>query len=113
LFDLLTSTHNPGFKRTRWVLDGVDCARERHSFTGQKHGFAVEICTLTRGGKRGWALMVVKEYWWIGEESKDTKVLRWARPTTGRRNDIITWFREQEFVLERSSMPIGQTGTQR
>jgi hypothetical protein len=50
--------------------------------------------------------MVVKEYWWIGEDSKDTKALRWARPTSGRRNDIIAWFREQEAILERSSMPI-------
>ena len=73
----------------------------------------MEIFTFTRTGKRGWTLMVVKEYWSIGEESKDTKVLRWARPTSGRRNDIIAWFREQEAILERSSMPIAQMGIQR
>jgi hypothetical protein len=113
LFDLLMSTHNPGFKRSKWVLDGVDCTRERHSFTGQQYGFSVEIFTFTRAAKRGWTLMVVKEYWWIGEDSKDTKALRWARPTGGRRNDIIAWFREQEAVLEHSSTPITHIGTQR
>jgi hypothetical protein len=111
LFDLLMSTHNPGFKRWRWTLDGVACARERHSFTGQQHGFAVEIFTFSRTGKRDWSLMVVKEYWWIGGEGKDTKVLRWARPTGGRRNDIIAWFREQDAILERSSAPTTDTGT--
>jgi hypothetical protein len=35
LFDLLMSTHNPGFRRSRWTLDGVACARERHSFNAQ------------------------------------------------------------------------------
>jgi hypothetical protein len=38
LFDLLMSTHNPGFRRSKWTLDGVDCGRERHSFTGQQYG---------------------------------------------------------------------------
>jgi hypothetical protein len=113
LFDLLTSTHNPGFRHSKWTLDGVDCARERHSFTGQQHGFAVEIFTLTRPGKRNWSLMVVKEYWWIGQEGRDTKVLRWARPTGGRRDDIIAWFREQDAILERSSALITQIGPTR
>jgi hypothetical protein len=113
LFDLLMSTHNPGFKRPKLTLEGVDCARERHSFTGQQHGFSVEIFTFTRTGKRGWTLMVVKEYWWIGKDSKDTKAMRWARPTGGRRSDIIAWFREQEGMLERSSKPIPQMETQR
>ena len=103
LFDLLMSTHNPGFKRSKWTLDGVDCGRERHSFTGQQYGFSVEIFTFSRVGKRGWTLMIVKEHWWIGEDGKDTKALRWARPTRGRRNDIIAWFREREAILERSS----------
>lgn len=103
LFDLLMSTHNPGFKRSKWTLDGVDCGRERHSFTGQQYGFSVEIFTFSRVGKRGWTLMIVKEHWWIGEDGKGTKALRWARPTSGRRNDIIAWFREQEAILERSS----------
>jgi hypothetical protein len=106
LFDLLMSTHNPGFKRSKWTLEGVDCARERHSFTGQQHGFAVEIITFAHAGRRGWTLMVVKEYWWIGAEGKDTKLLRWARPTSGRRSDIIAWFRAQEASLERALLPV-------
>jgi hypothetical protein len=102
LFDLLLSTTNPGLKLSRWTFDGVEFERERHSFMGPKHGVAIEIFTLTRAGRRGWTLLVTKEYWWVGEESKALKNLRWARPTSGQRSDVLSWLRVQESALERS-----------
>jgi hypothetical protein len=82
LLDLLLSTTNPGLKLSRWKFDGVEFERERHSVMGPKHGLAIEIFTLTHAGRRGWTLMVTKEYWWAGEESKALKNLRWARRCT-------------------------------
>jgi hypothetical protein len=102
LFDLLLATSNPGLKLSRWTYDGVEFERERHSVMGPKHGLAIEIFTLTRAGRRGWTLMVTKEYWWVGEESKALKSLRWARPTSGQRPDIMSWLRTQEAALDRS-----------
>jgi hypothetical protein len=102
LFDLLLATSNPGLKLSRWTYDGVEFERERHSVMGPKHGLAIEIFTLTRAGRRGWRLMVTKEYWWAGEESKALKSLRWARPTSGQRGDIMSWLRTQEAALERA-----------
>jgi len=99
LFDLLVSTTNPGLKRPHWTHNGVDFERERHSVTGPQHGFVLEITTLTSRGRRGWSLMVIKEYWWAGEESKGLKNLRWARPTSGQRSDILSWLRAQETRL--------------
>ena len=99
LFDLLTSSTNRGMKRLRWSHDGVEFERERHSFTASQHGLAIEISTLTRPGRRGWSLMVVKEYWWAGEESKALKNLRWARPLSGQRNDILSWLQAQEHKI--------------
>ena len=75
LFDLLLSLTNPGLKRSHWTHDGVDFERERHSVMGPKHGLAIEIFTLRHAGRRGWSLMVTKEYWWAGEESKALKNL--------------------------------------
>jgi hypothetical protein len=80
LFDLLMSTHNPDFRRSRWTLDGVACTRERHSFTGQQYKFALEIFTFTRTGKRGWRLMVAKEYWWIGRGQQGLESLAVGMP---------------------------------
>jgi hypothetical protein len=100
VFDLLISTTNPQFKRSRWTHAGVELERERHSFSGPKHGLTIEIITLTRPGRRGWSLMVTKEYWWAGAESKAFKNLRWARPLSGQRGDILAWMRAQETGLE-------------
>src|SRR5271168_5406667 len=104
MFDLLLSTTNPGFKLTRWTHDGVEFERERHSFTSPRHGLTIEIVTLTRAGRRGWSLMVTKEYWWVGTESKAFKNLRWARPLGGQRSDLFAWLRAQEAALERASI---------
>jgi len=105
LFDLLLSTTNPGLKLSRWTFDGVEFERERRSVMGPKHGLAIEIFTLTRAGCRGWTLMVTKEYWWAGEESKALKHQRWARATSGQRGDIFSWLRTQEAALEIARTP--------
>jgi hypothetical protein len=101
LFDLLVSKSNPGLTSTLWTFDGVQFERERHSFTGPKHGLVIEIVTLTHSGRRSWCLMVTKEYWWAGAETKALKSLRWARPTSGQRNDILAWLRKQEAAFDR------------
>jgi hypothetical protein len=103
LFDLLLNTSNPGLKLPQWSVDGVTWERERHSFTGSTYSFAMEVFTLTRSGRRGWALMVVKEYWWAGKNSDSLKSLHWARPINGRRTDVIAWLREQELELDRQT----------
>ena len=104
MFDLLLGTTNPGFKLTRWTHDGVEFERERHSFSSPRHGLTIEIVTLTRSGRRAWSLMVTKEYWWAGTESKAFKNLRWARPLGGQRGDLFAWLRVQEAALERASI---------
>jgi hypothetical protein len=101
VFDLLLGTTNPGLKLSSWTHDGVSWERERHSFTGSKHGQTIEIFTLTRLGKRGWSVMIVKEYWWVGKESRAVKAVRWAKPIDGERGDIMNWFRAQEAGLDR------------
>jgi hypothetical protein len=103
LFDQLISTTNRDLKLLRWIHDGVEFERARHSNMGSNHSLAIEIFTLTRTGRRGWTLMVIKEYWWSGKESKPLKDLRWARITGGQRADVFTWLRGQEVALERTS----------
>ena len=101
VFDLLLGAANPGAKLSSWTHDGVAWERERHSFTGPKHGLSIEIMTLTKPGRHGWSIMIVKEYWWVGKESRAVKSLRWAKPIEGQRGDIMNWFRAQEAALDR------------
>lgn len=103
VFDLLLSLTNPGSKRSHWRHDNVDFERERHSVTNPRHGLAIEIFTLMRPGRRGWSFIVIKEYWWAGEESKVLKNLRWARPISGQRADILAWLRAQEAKIGNKS----------
>jgi hypothetical protein len=90
--DLLVAESNPGLKRSSWPHDGVAWEWERHSFTGLKHGLSIEIVTVTRPGRRGWSVMIVKEYWWIGSEGRALKALRRSKPTAGQSSDILDLF---------------------
>lgn len=100
VFELLLSTTNSGLKQPQWTIEGVECEYERHSFSGPNHGFAIEIVTLTRHGKRGWSLMVVKEFWWAGKQKDAGRMPHWAKLTSGQRADVFAWFRAQELSLE-------------
>ena len=99
VFDLLLGITNPGLKLSAWTHAGVSWERERHSFTGAKHGHTLEIVTLTHAGQHRWSIMVVKEYWWAGKESLAIKSLRWAKPLIGHRGEILSWLRTQEASL--------------
>jgi len=102
VFDLLLSATNPGLKQARWSHEGVEFERERHNFAGPRYGLTIEIVTVTRAGRRGWSLMVTKEYWWVGPDNKAFKNLRWARQVNGQRNDMLSWMRTQGVALDRS-----------
>ena len=108
-FDLLLAAANPGLKLSYWSQDGVDWERERHSFTGRTYGFAVEVATITRPGRKGWTLIVVKEFWWAGNQGKSLRSSHWAQLLSGRRSDAIGWMREQERALDRESERSAET----
>jgi len=100
-FDLLLAAANPSLTLSCWSHDGVTCARERHSFSGSRHGFAVEVVTMTWFGRQGWTLMVAKEFWWAGNREKELRSTRWAQLLSGRRDDAVAWMRKQEEQLDR------------
>ncbi|MFY9641663.1 MAG: hypothetical protein WCD20_13330 [Rhodomicrobium sp.] len=105
VFDLLLSSANPGMKLSRWTMDGVECDHVRHSFSGPMHGFVIEIFTLTHPGKRGWSLMVVKEFWYAGKDHDTGRMPHWAKLTGGDRANVLSWFRKQEASIEQRLAP--------
>jgi len=112
LFDRLLGASNPRLMRTQWEVDGVECQRERHSFSGPAHGFAMETFTLMRPGRQGWRLLVVKEYWWLAGKDTPLKTLQWAKLVSGRRSDAIAWLAERQSSLERrqEDLELGKRG---
>ena len=55
---------------------------------------------MTKPGKRGWSLIVVKEYWWAGREKDAMRMPHWAKLNSGQRSDVLEWFHFQERALE-------------
>ena len=100
VFDRLMNATNHNLTLSQWSIDGVECERDRHSFTGPKYGLTIEVFTMTRPGKRGWSLIVVKEYWWAGKEMDTMRMPHWAKLNGGQRSEVIEWFRVQEHALE-------------
>ncbi len=98
-FDLLVSTSNPGLKQDRWKVDDVHFTRERHSFSGGSHCFAIEIFFLARPGRHSWELMVAKENWWKAGETRVVKAFCWSQRTGGDSKSILAWLRTQEKAL--------------
>ena len=92
----------PGTARhpaVRWLIDGVDWQRERHSYAGANHGFTVEVTTGTRTAKPAWTLVVVKEHW-RAKSGEVVKSLQWAHIDSGDRADVVAWLERQERKLE-------------
>jgi hypothetical protein len=96
LFDLLLGETDRAQNSVEWLIDDVRFVRERHSYSGRSHCFAVDVFTLSRPGRHRWALMVVKEYWWDGGHKRSIRTQAWSRPIEGRRRDIMAWLREKE-----------------
>ena len=99
LFDMLAASGNPGLRLDRWAVDDVRFQRERHSFSGRTHCFAIDVFILSHPGRRSWTLMVTKEYWWDGDHRRAIRMQSWSRPLAGSRRDIMAWLCGQEIDL--------------
>jgi len=111
-FDLLIGTSNPGLKLDAWEVAGVQFERGRHSYGSHSYSFAVDVFVLTRPGKRGWQLLVAKQYWWDGGRKRAIKTQAWSQPLVGSQREIMAWFREREQMLERRA-PVDRLPTTR
>lgn len=96
VFDALADAGNPGLKLKSWDFAGAEWRRDRYSIAGADYSFVVEVFTIHHASRPRWTLIAAKEHWWGAEQEGAIRSARWARPTSGRRADILTWFREQE-----------------
>jgi hypothetical protein len=101
----LYDSSNPGRTKDRWVVDGVEWTRARHSLFGAEHSFQLEIHSLVHpgSGARGWSLLVVVEHWWGAARSKELRLGEWCRLTAGRSEDAVGWLERQARKEERGA----------
>jgi hypothetical protein len=108
-FDLLIGTSNPGLKLDVWDVDGVRFEHSRHSFGGGSYCFAIDMFILTKSGRRGWQLMVAKEFWWTSGHKRPLRSQHWSHAIDGSRRDILMWLRACEQSLERRPRMVDQS----
>lgn len=101
VFNLLVATGNPGQRRQSWTVDGVRFERERHTFAGKTHSFAIDVFSVSQTGRCRWSLTVAKEIWWTANHEHMIKMQNWSKLTDGSRRDVLAWLRAQERAMER------------
>lgn len=96
VFDALADVGNPGLKLKSWSFAGAEWRRDRYSISGAAYSFVVEVFTIRHASRPPWTLIAAKEHWWGADQDGAVRSARWARPTSGRRVDILAWFRKQQ-----------------
>jgi hypothetical protein len=94
----LHAASNPGLRKDRWEVDGVEWTKERHSFWGERYSFQFEVHRMAHryGSRHGWALLVVIERWWGPNRKASLREAYWCRRVAGTAESISAWLRKQQ-----------------
>ena len=97
-WNLLCAETNPGQRKDRWQVDGVDWAKERHSYWGEHYSMHLDVHRLTyrRGSKTDWELLVVTEQWWGPDRQKGIRNTNWCKAICGKPEQILAWLKKQD-----------------
>ncbi|MBI1364917.1 MAG: hypothetical protein GC153_03045 [Alphaproteobacteria bacterium] len=95
-FETIADAGNPGHHQKSWRHEGACWRRDRQSISCAEYTLIAEVFTVAHETRPKWTLLVVKEHWWAGEEKDAVRSQRWARPISGRRSDILAWFRARQ-----------------
>ena len=100
LFDEILHRDRPKDSPAAWQAAGVSWHHARHTFEGQNYGFTIEVFEGVHTAKEGWALMVIKEHWWMGRHGETLRSTHWAKPMRGRRDAIMRWLKDRKREIE-------------
>jgi hypothetical protein len=96
-WQLLCAASNPGGRKDRWQVDGVDWTKERLNLWGGDYSVALDIHQLSRkrAGKLDWRLMIVTERWLGPDRAKGIRSSSWSKLISGKPDQVVTWLRKQ------------------
>lgn len=103
IYMLLGEAHTD-LRRTKWTHRGVNWVRQRHTYSGNHSGFAIDQYLITKPNPNGWSLLVVKEMWWDGDD-KPIRSTQWGKPLSGKRVKILEWLKTEERRIAGQSIP--------
>jgi hypothetical protein len=78
--------------RNEWSVRGVDCRRERHSYSSHCYSFDFDILNLrAKGGADGrWELFIITEFWRAADGSSMHSP-KWLKLIAGKPTDVLKW----------------------
>jgi hypothetical protein len=78
-----------------WSVRGVDCRRERHTYSASAYSFDLDVLSVrARGGAEGrWELFIITEFW---RDAHDDNMHspKWLKLVTGKPTDVLKWIKD-------------------
>jgi hypothetical protein len=91
--EYIVDAPSPAIERRRWQVQGVECLRERHRFSGQSYVFAIDVLQVrfARTGRTIWRLVLVTEGWRSAEGDRVLRQNKWLKVINGKASDVMDW----------------------
>ncbi|MFD2181682.1 hypothetical protein [Rhodoplanes azumiensis] len=99
-----------GDTRRSWTVEGVDCTRDRHRFSGPAYSFTIEALNLrlVKSGRMAWHVLIVTE-WWRSETDESLRSTKWLKVVSGKPAEVTAWMRRQR-TRKTEAKPTGRGG---
>jgi hypothetical protein len=80
-------------ERHSWQVQGVECSRDRHRFSGQSYTFTIDVLQVrfVRGGRTIWRLILATEGWRAADGDTVLRQTKWLKLIDGKASDVTSW----------------------
>jgi hypothetical protein len=78
-------------------LAGATWSRNRHGHYGPDYSLTTDVTLVSREGREGWKLMVVRDAWWIEDGRDPIKSREWLQLMSGKRASVLSYFNAFEM----------------
>jgi hypothetical protein len=80
--------------RHEWSVRGVDCRRERHTYSAPAYSFVLDVLSVrANGGAEGrWELFIITEFW-RGADGDNIHCPKWLKLVSGKPTDVLKWIK--------------------
>jgi len=77
-----------------WSVRGVDCRRERHSYSAPAYSFDLDILNVrAKGAADGrWELFIISEFWRSADRASIHSP-KWLKLIAGKPTDVLKWIK--------------------
>ena len=113
--EYIVDAPSPAIERRRWQVQGVECLRDRHRFSGQSYVFAIDVLQVrfARTGRTIWRLVLVTEGWRVADGDRVLRQNKWLKVINGKAADVMDWVqrcRAQKLLEDRPTSPRAERG---